>query len=63
MNIDWKLLREQKHFLFELAGKGTAADADMLMGVVTLIDCIQDDAVDNKGISEDIVFGVFENNT
>ncbi len=51
--IDWKLLREQKSYLLNLSETSPSDDLD---GVVTLIDDLQDYAVDMLGFPEDTVF-------
>ena len=49
-DIDYKLLREQKEFLLNHGG-------DEAMGLVCLLDHIQDCAVEEYGISTIEVFG------
>ena len=51
--IDWKLLREQKQRLVQQAGIGSG-EAEGLLG---LLDALQNAAVDERGLSEDRVFG------
>jgi len=59
MGIDWTLLREQKLAIFRaIDGKPQEdGDVDLLEGIVSLIDSIQDDAVDRDGLNEETVFG------
>lgn len=63
-NIDWSLLREQKQQLlhsidlYDLPSQGEVARAtrDRLVGIVHLLDALQDCAV-QTGMPEDKVFG------
>lgn len=48
-NIDWKLLEVQKQFLIDF----NHPHSD---GIVSLIDSIQDYAVDELGMDENVVF-------
>ena len=62
MNIDWKLLREQKLWLYSVAdptwaGSSTEPDRTAAWGLLALLDAIQDDAVDSGEASEEEVFG------
>jgi hypothetical protein len=63
MNLDWKLLREQKSLLLVLAqgGKTTVEETELLQGVVNLMDCLQDYALDNGEATELEVFGTEQN--
>ena len=55
LNIDFTQLREQKAALLDLIG----GDGDHpLMGLVHLLDAVQDQAVDVRGMPEVEVFGV-----
>ena len=67
MEIDWKLLREQKESLVGLISRMagtipegdimiTQQDFDHMMGILHLIDSIQDDAVDCGKVDEKTVF-------
>lgn len=49
MNIDFKLLKAQKLVLNYMTEKQCLDDADRLAieGILTLIDCIQDEAIEN----------------
>ena len=65
LNIDWELLREQKLDLLNVidllqseSDDAAKKQADSLTGILYLIDDIQDDAVDNKGVAEDKVFNI-----
>ena len=50
--IDWKLLREQKEWLLN-NGSGE------VMGLIGLLDKLQDDAVSNGEFTEEEVFGTY----
>jgi hypothetical protein len=58
-NINYTLLREQKEALLKLAEQSYVSknDAELITGVITLMDTIQDCAVDELGMPEDLVFG------
>ncbi len=51
-SMDWELLRKQKSELLERID-----DSDLLMGIVHMIDDIQDHAVDVWGYENGLVFG------
>ena len=51
--IDWKLLREQKLMFLHIAMR---TDKEELMGLIHLIDDIQDQAVDKCGVPSSDVF-------
>jgi hypothetical protein len=53
--IDWKLLQQQKAWLLY-------KDEEYADGIINIIDSIQDYAVDELGIDEDLVFGAESNN-
>lgn len=55
--IDWALLREQKFFLLDLTDEVDGKERELLEGVVSLIDAIQDAAVDEGIATELEVFG------
>lgn len=59
MKPDWKLLREQKLCVLALAesARTTEHEAELLMGLVNMIDWIQDDAVATEEATELEVFG------
>jgi hypothetical protein len=59
MNIDWKLLREQKTTLIYLGVKNTLTDHEKLAvnGIIHLIDGLQDEAVNSGTATEEEVFG------
>lgn len=52
LNIDFALLLEQKMILLDLCER-----YPKLEGIVSLIDDIQDQAVDKNGMDEKVVFG------
>lgn len=61
LNIDWKVLKEQKQVLLAaISHVGEGVIADNLTGILHLIDAIQDYAVDGLGIKEDTVFNLEE---
>lgn len=63
MKCDWKLLREQKTLLLVLTqgGRTSIEEAELLDGLVNLIDNIQDAALDNGEATELEVFGTEQN--
>lgn len=57
IDIDFPLLREQKSTLLEMQGELPSPKRfEVLEGILNLIDTIQDQAVDNYGVSEKEVF-------
>ena len=57
-NINWELLRKQKSTLFNFIQEiDNVEQVEHLEGIIYLIDAVQDEAVDNEGTDEDIVFG------
>jgi hypothetical protein len=56
LGIDWKLLRDQKQVLIKMIDKTKGDDKTGLSGILTLIDAIQDYAVDTLGVPEKDVF-------
>jgi hypothetical protein len=57
LDIDWASLREQKAELIKYAWKDAADSNKLLEGIISIIDAIQDQAVDENGLSEMLVFG------
>lgn len=57
--IDWTLLRHQKNCLVSMANdeERLTAEIDVLDGVVSLLDSIQDMAVKSGHATERVVFG------
>ena len=57
--ISWGELRQQKALLLELSEANfmTQSQQDHLLGLVCLLDSIQDLAVDAVGFDEELVFG------
>jgi hypothetical protein len=60
MKIDWKLLRDQKLFLYALADSPNDHQRSNAWGLINLLDALQDDAVDSGEASEEEVFGPVE---
>ena len=56
LSIDFDLLREQKHELIKKACASGSTN-ELLDGIISIIDAIQDQAVENNGLSEVEVFG------
>ena len=48
--VDWALLRRQKEWLMTQDGEGAE-------GLLSLLDYVQDEAVDRAGLNVDLVFG------
>lgn len=57
MNVDWKLLREQKEALVLHMMNGTPIRMAHLDGIIHFIDAFQDYTVDNGDATELEVFG------
>ena len=61
LNIDWALLRSQKHTLLQtiavLQGTSAFTAAEDLTGILHLIDNLQDEAAANSEIGIKAVFG------
>jgi hypothetical protein len=56
--IDWKLLREQKSWLLDIVDASpSTTQVNNALGLVHLLDALQDRAVDVDGVSELEVFG------
>ena len=56
-DIDWELLKQQKKSLLKVIEDcDNVPVLEHLEGILVLIDSIQDDVVDNFGMSEDLVF-------
>ena len=61
-DINWELLRKQKLTLFNLIQEiDNVEQVEHLEGIIYLIDAVQDEAVDNEAVDENLVFGT-ENN-
>lgn len=56
-NINWELLKEQKQGLLALSEECETGYYPNIMGIIELIDSIQDYATDVMGLSELEVFG------
>lgn len=60
-NMDWELLQHQKETLLRICESiPLNEDAQDLIGVINLIDAVQDHAVDVLGLDENIVFNLTE---
>lgn len=60
-DIDWALLKEQKKSLLKVIEDcDNVPVLEHLEGILVLIDEIQDDAVDNFGVDEDLVFDLHD---
>jgi hypothetical protein len=62
--IDWELLKSQKSRLVNLIytnNQTSQEDADALEGILMLLDNIQDYAVSEMGVDENIVFDLNKN--
>lgn len=60
LDIDYSLLRVQKNTLLDLLLELPTEQADHLLGLLGLIDKIQDYAVEEIGLSEEDVFNFNE---
>jgi hypothetical protein len=60
LNIDWKLLREQKLFLLAMADSPSDYQRSNAWGLINLLDDIQDRAVDSGEATAEEVFGPVE---
>lgn len=56
LDLNFELLREQKLAILKILWKEENSESP-LWGLVHLIDDIQDQAVENNGIAEELVFG------
>ena len=56
--IDWKLLRKQKRLLLQVINNDNVnfKEKEALEGILSLIDSLQDSAVDEYGLDENLVF-------
>lgn len=61
-NMDWELLRQQKHCLLHMTDDPELSqyEYDTLQGIINLIDAVQDHAVDVLGLDKNIVFNLTE---
>jgi hypothetical protein len=60
LDMDFELLRQQKQELINVTYKNDGLNT-MLEGILSIIDAIQDSAVDNNGIDAKLVFGEDDN--
>ena len=59
--VDWALLRQQKEALVSIPEVIiNSQQYDALQGIISLIDHLQDYAVDVAGVPEEIVFSIKE---
>jgi len=56
LDLDFELLRKQKHELMDHAWKENSTN-ELLEGIISLIDAVQDQSVDSNGVDEELVFG------
>ena len=57
MQIDWKLLQKQKMVLLDVIDKNVDLETiQALNGILSLLDAIQDDAVESGSATEQQVF-------
>jgi hypothetical protein len=61
IKVDWEALRDQKQTLVKVIDKANPADSVALMGILHLIDSLQDYAVDVLNKEESLVFGITDN--
>jgi hypothetical protein len=62
-NIDWEQLKKQKATLTKVVFNTQDGEVwDDLEGLLNLIDAIQDYAVDELGVEENVVFDLTEEN-
>ena len=54
LDIDFELLKDQKSFLLDLLIR--SRKYDQLEGFLSIIDEIQDQAVESNGVKEEVVF-------
>ena len=58
MKLDWQLLREQKDWLLDMAENLTGVDDQAYVdGILSMMDALQDEAVENGDATELEVFG------
>lgn len=55
--MDWTLLRKQKHTLLSTINNANSEEKEDLMGILHLIDALQDEAVAKGEADEEEVFG------
>jgi hypothetical protein len=64
IGVDWPLLTQQKRELLSLQTKSlntiTVEELEAIDGIIDLLDALQDYAVDEVGLDENIVFGFNE---
>ena len=56
LDLDFELLRKQKYELLQYCWQDDKTDK-FLEGILSLIDTMQDQSVDQNGVDEKVVFG------
>jgi hypothetical protein len=56
LDIDWDLLREQRNLLISMPKRGKLEDK-LVDGILSVIRTIQEQAVEENGVPEEVVFG------
>ena len=59
LDIDWDLLREQRNLLIAMP-KGSRREDKLVDGILSVIRTIQEQAVEENGVPEEVVFGTKE---
>lgn len=58
LDIDWDLLREQRNLLISMPKSGK--QHKLVDGILSVIRTIQEQAVEENGVPEEVVFGTKE---
>ncbi len=56
LDIDWDLLREQRNLLISMPKSGKV-EHKLVDGILSVIRTIQEQAVEENGVPEEVVFG------
>ena len=56
LDIDWDLLREQRNLLISMS-KNSKLEHKLVDGILSVIRTIQEQAVEENGVPEEVVFG------
>jgi hypothetical protein len=56
LDIDWDLLREQRNLLIAMPKRSKLEDK-LVDGILSVIRTIQEQAVEENGVPEEVVFG------
>ena len=59
LDIDWDLLREQRNLLISMPKRSKMEDK-LVDGILSVIRTIQEQAVEENGVPEEVVFGTKE---